>query len=110
MEGLLGPFRAKKRLDKPRRLRLPRPIMAQSQPAPKLVTPVSLLVDAVLVIAFFLYIYTVVSPHVSSNDPFWIRIWGGAAAACMSGVFWLTVQMFRLVFRAQREASKAKKH
>jgi hypothetical protein len=83
--------------------------MAQSQTAPKLVTPVSLLVDAILVVAFFLYIYTVVSPHVSSNDPYWIRIWGGAAAACMSGVFWLALQMFRLVFRAHREANRAKK-
>jgi hypothetical protein len=83
---------------------------SQSQSDTKLVTPVSLLVDAVLVAAFFLYIYTVVSPHVPSNNPHMILIWGGLCAACMSGVFWLALQMFRLVFRAQREASKAQKH
>lgn len=84
--------------------------MAQSQSETKFTSPVSLVVDAVLVVAFFLYIYTVVSPHVPSNDPHWIRIWGGLCAACMSGVFWLCVQMFRVVFRAQRAAAKAGKH
>jgi len=28
-------------------------------------------------------------------------LWGGLTAACMSGVFWLCIQMFRLVLRAQ---------
>ncbi len=72
----------------------------------KSVTPVSLAVDAVLVLAFFAYLYHLVSPHVPSNDPKWIMIWGGLCAACMSGVFWLCIQMFRVVFRAQREAGR----
>ena len=79
--------------------------MAQSET--KLVTPVSLAVDAVLVIAFFLYLYSLVSPHVQSNNPKWIMFWGSMCAACMSGVFWLCIQMFRVVLRAQR-AAKAK--
>lgn len=106
--GLLAPFPPKKRLDKPRHLRLPRR-MAQSQSETKLVTPVSLFVDAVLVVAFFLYLYSLVSPHVPSRDPYYIKLWGGLAAACMSGVFWLCVQMFRVVFRAHRAANRAKK-
>ncbi len=73
--------------------------MAQSDT--KLTTPLSLLVDAVLVIAFFLFIYTIVSPHVPSNDRSMILLWGGLTAACMSGVFWLCIQMFRVVLRAQ---------
>jgi hypothetical protein len=35
-----------------------------------------------------------------------IMLWGGLTAACMSGVFWLAVQMFRVVLRAQRAAGR----
>jgi hypothetical protein len=80
--------------------------MAQSEQ--KLVTPASLAVDAVLVIAFFLYIYTVVSPHVPSSDPRMIRLWGCIASSCLTGVFWLALQMFRVTWRAQRTANKNK--
>ena len=48
--------------------------MAQSEQ--KLVTPASLAVDAILVIAFFIYMYGVLSPLVPSNDPRLIMIWG----------------------------------
>ena len=77
-----------------------------SQPEQKHTSPASLAVDAVLVVAFFAYIYTVVAPHTPSNDPKMIVLWGALCAACMSGVFWLCIQMFRVVFRAQREAGK----
>lgn len=80
-----------------------------ASPEQKHTTPMSLLVDAVLVIAFFVYIYTVVAPHVPTNDAKMTLVWGGLTAACMSGVFWLCVQMFRVVFRAQREASRNRK-
>lgn len=73
-----------------------------AQPETKLTSPVSLLVDAILVVGFFVYIYTVVAPHVPSNDKSMIFLWGGLCAACMTGVFWLCVQMFRVVLRAQR--------
>ena len=74
--------------------------MAQSEP--KLVTPVSFVVDMILVVAFFLFLYSIVSPHVPSNDPRMIMLWGGLTSACMSSVFWLCIQMFRVVLRAQR--------
>jgi hypothetical protein len=80
------------------------PIM--SQQAGKSVTPGSLALDAVLVIAFFVLIYSLVAPHVPSNDRFWIVTWGGLTAACMSAVFWLCIQMFRVVLKAQREAKR----
>ena len=79
-----------------------------AQPAQKLTSPVSLLVDAILVIAFFLFIYSIVSPHVPTNAGSMRLLWGGLCAACMTGVFWLCIQMFRVVFRAQREARRAK--
>jgi len=69
-------------------------------------TPASLAVDAALIAFFAFIIYRLVSPHVPSNDPKWIAIWGGACTACMTGVFWLCVQMFRVVLRNQREAGR----
>jgi hypothetical protein len=77
-----------------------------AQPEQKFTSPASLAVDALLVIGFFAYIFTIVSPHVPSNNPMMIWIWGALCAACMSGVFWLCIQMFRVVLRAQREAGK----
>lgn len=77
-----------------------------AQPATKLITPVSFAVDVVLVGAFFLFLYSILKPHVPSSDPRMIMLWGGLAAACMSGVFWLAIQMFRVVLRAQRAARK----
>ncbi len=77
-----------------------------SPPEQKHTSPASLAVDAVLVVAFFAYLYSVVSTHVPSTDPKMIVLWGGLGAACMSGVFWLCIQMFRVVLRAQREARK----
>lgn len=73
------------------------------QPEQKLTSPASLAVDAVLVIAFFFYMYSVLSPHVQSHEPKWIMLWGGLSAALMSALFWLALQMFRVVFRFQRQ-------
>ena len=69
-------------------------------------SPVSLAVDAVLLAAFFLFIYRLVARHVPSTDPKMLLLWGGLCAACMTGVFWLCIQMFRVVLRAQREAGR----
>lgn len=73
------------------------------KPASKLVTPASLAVDAILVVAFFLFMYSVVSSHVPSKDHRMILIWGGAGSVCLTCVFWLALQMLRVVARAQRE-------
>jgi hypothetical protein len=73
-----------------------------SQSETKLTSPASLAIDAVLVVAFFLYIYSVVSSHVPSHSKSMVLLWGGLCAACMTGVFWLALQMFRVVLRAQR--------
>jgi hypothetical protein len=76
-------------------------------PEKKLVTPVSLAVDAVLVIAFFAYMYSVVSTHVPSRDHRMILFFGASCSACLTVVFWLALQMFRAVVHAQRRAPKA---
>jgi hypothetical protein len=72
----------------------------------KLVTPATLAVDAVLVIAFFIYMYTVVSTHVPSKDHRMIVLWGAFCSACLTLVFWLSLQMFRVVIKGQREQAK----
>ncbi|MBK9989197.1 MAG: hypothetical protein IPP19_00285 [Verrucomicrobia bacterium] len=77
-----------------------------SQTNQKLVTPTSLAVDAVLVIAFFGFIFSIVRSHVQSHDPVMITIWAGLTSACMSCVFWLAIQMFRVVYRAQKASKK----
>ncbi len=77
-----------------------------AQPEQKFTTPASLAVDAILVLAFFVGMYLWVSPHVPSNDKSMIMLWGGLSAACLSGVFWLCIQMFRVVLRAQLAARK----
>jgi hypothetical protein len=80
--------------------------MAQSET--KLVTSKSLAVDAVLLVAFFAYMYSVLAPHVPSNEHKWIVIWGAITASCMTGVFWLALQMFRVVLRFQRQSRSGK--
>jgi hypothetical protein len=69
----------------------------------KLVTPASLAVDAVLVILFFVYMYSVVSTHVPSKDHRMILLWGAAGSLCLTIVFWLTLQMLRVIVKVQRE-------
>jgi hypothetical protein len=78
--------------------------MAQSEE--KLVTPVSLIVDLVLVVAFFAFIFSVLKSHVPSTDPKMVTTWAAIGTSCLTGVFWLALQMFRVVFRAHRAAGR----
>lgn len=77
-----------------------------AQPEPKSVTPVSIAVDAVLLAVFAFIIYRLVSPHVPSTDAQMIMLWGALCTACMTGVFWLCIQMFRVVLRKQLAANR----
>jgi hypothetical protein len=80
--------------------------MSQQPSAAKTFTVVSVPVDLVLVALFFIYMFLVLRAHVPSNDPKMIKFWSACAAACMSGVFWLCIQMFRVVLRAQLAEKK----
>jgi hypothetical protein len=75
-------------------------------PEKKLITRASLLVDGILVIVFFIFMYGVVSTHVPSRDHRMILIWGLACSACLSCLFWLALQMLRVVARAQSDPSR----
>lgn len=91
-------------MDKSPELGLLSPPMAQSDQ--KLTSPASLLLDAVLVIGFFFFMYGVLRPHVPSSDPKMIMLWAGLTSGCMTGVFWLALQMFRVVLRMQLAQKK----
>lgn len=83
--------------------------MAQSeepQSMTKFTSPASLVVDLMLVAAFFIYMYGVLKTHVPSTDPKMIMLWGALGSSCLTGVFWLALQMFRVVYRAYRAAQK----
>lgn len=77
-----------------------------ASPEKKPFSVVSLIVDLVLTAIAFGIFYWMVNSHVPSNDPKMILLWGGLAAGCMSGVFWLALQMLKLVFKFQRATRK----
>jgi carboxypeptidase C (cathepsin A) len=76
------------------------------QPDRKSATPAMRALDAGLILAVFAFLTWILSSHVPSNDPFYIWLWGGIGASCLTGVFWLCLQMFRAVLRAQLAARK----
>ena len=75
-------------------------------PEKKSFSPVMLVIDLALTAGFFAFIFGVVKTHVPSLDPKMINLWGGLAAGCMSGVFWLAMQMVKTVYRFQRDSRK----
>ena len=77
--------------------------MAQSETK---VSPLTLIVDFILVAAFFAFLFTLLRSHVPSNDPTMVTVWAALGSLCLTGVFWLCVQMFRVVLRAQRAANR----
>jgi hypothetical protein len=93
-------------VDKAPHLGLP---AGMDQPDQKLMTPVSFVVDMVLCIVFGIYMYSVLSTHVPSQDPKMILIWGLYTTSCMVALFWLALQMFKVTLRGHLAALRAKK-
>ena len=65
-----------------------------------------LIVDLVFTAIAFSIFYWLVNSHVPSNDPAMIKLFGGLGAACMTGVFWLAMQMLKTVYVFQRDTRK----
>ncbi|NDC75788.1 glycosyltransferase family 2 protein, partial [bacterium] len=59
------------------------------------VTPVTIAVDLVLVAIFFYKMFGWVKSHVPSNNPAFVLFFGASTALCVTGVFWMAIQMFR---------------
>lgn len=74
-----------------------------AQPDRSLIRKSDFLVDVLVVGAFFVVMFLLLRSHVPSNDPKMVALWAGLGSACMSGVCWLAVWMFRVVARYQAE-------
>ena len=62
-----------------------------------LVSKKGIFVDLILSTAFFLFMALVVlRPHVPSEDPTAVLIVSGMASLCITGIFWLATNMFRV--------------
>jgi hypothetical protein len=62
----------------------------------KLVSKVGIIVDLFLSAAFFAFMFWVLMPHVPSYDPTAVYIVAGMTSFCMTGVFWIATNMFRV--------------
>jgi RimJ/RimL family protein N-acetyltransferase len=77
-----------------------------AQPEKKPFSPVVLMIDLVLCAAVFLFFKSLIVPHVPSSDPKMITLWSALASSCMTGVFWLALQMVKVVYRFQVSSRK----
>ncbi len=64
--------------------------------AQPLVSMSGIITDLILTVVFFLFMTYVLGPHVPSQDPTTIKVVSGMTALCMSGVFWIAANMFRV--------------
>jgi hypothetical protein len=67
---------------------------------------VTFVIDLVLTAGAFAIFYWLVNSHVPSDNPTMVRLWGALGAGCMTGVFWLALQMLKVVFRFQRDSRR----
>jgi hypothetical protein len=68
----------------------------------KHVSPLTIAVDLVLCAIFFYFMFGWVKSHVPSNDPRFVLIFGALTALCVTGVFWMAIQMFRVVVAGEK--------
>ena len=71
--------------------------MAEKTDKP-LVSQRGLVFDFVLAISFFLFMSWVLIPHIPSQDPMAVKIVAGMASFCMTGVFWIAINMLRVTW------------
>lgn len=76
------------------------------QPDRKPLRGLTLALDAGLTLVVFAFFTWILRSHVPSNDPFYIWMWAAVTASCLAALFWLALQMFRAVLRAQRSARR----
>lgn len=63
-----------------------------------------LIVDIIITGIFWVFMAIILRPHVPSDDPFWITVWSCITSLCLSGVFFMSLQMFRLVLHDKGDA------
>lgn len=72
----------------------------------KKTSPVQIVIDLVLCAVFFAFFFKVLQPHVPSDEPGFVRFYAASGAGCMTGVFWMAMNMVRVVFRFQRASNR----
>ena len=76
--------------------------------AQPLVSMFGIITDLFLTVVFFLFMTYVLGSHVPSQDPITIKVVSGMTALCMSGVFWIAANMFRVTrvdYQRRKKAS-----
>lgn len=63
----------------------------------------NLLLDSALTLVAFAIFFVVCRPHVPSEDAMVINLWGAITSLCLTAVFWLALQMFKVTLRGQRD-------
>lgn len=63
-----------------------------------------LIVDIIITGGFWIFMAMALRPHVPSDDPFWITVWSCITSFCLSLVFFMALQMFRLVLHDKPDA------
>lgn len=66
----------------------------------------NIVVDTILTLIVFVIFFLICRSHVPSEDAFSINLWGAITALCLTGVFWLAWQMFRVTLRGQRDGGR----
>ena len=61
-----------------------------------LISKKGIIIDLILTVLFFFYMRDVLIPHVPSEDPTAVNIVASMTSFCMSGVFLMAVNMFRV--------------
>ncbi|MBT3666807.1 MAG: hypothetical protein HN548_04945 [Opitutae bacterium] len=61
-----------------------------------LISRKGLIFDGVLSIAFFMFMTSVLKSHVPSEDETVVLVVASMTSCCMTGVFWLAANMFRV--------------
>jgi len=71
-------------------------VMSDEEEKP-LVSGFGKITDIILSVVFFLFMWlSVLKPHVPSEDPMVVNYIAAMTAFCMTGVFWLAVNMYRV--------------
>jgi len=70
---------------------------------PKLITKQAVVIDLVLTVVFFVWITSILKKHVPWSEAGETAVLLGAAycGACLSGVFWMSLSLFRVTLADQ---------
>jgi len=76
-------------------------------PDKKLVGPAGIIIDIVLTGVFFVFMCGVIYPHTPDFSERGKQLSAAYTSLCLTGVFWITLQCFRVTFADQIRRKKA---